>query len=45
MNSNDNDCNNNITNDNSRLLIGNKVGNHSQRWPKGSLFNSYYTKV
>ena len=22
-----------------------KVGNHSEGWPKGSLFNSYYTEV
>ena len=22
-----------------------KVGDHSRGWPKGSLFNSYYTEV
>ena len=28
-----------------RIVSKSKVGNHSQGWPEGSLFNSYYTKV
>ena len=27
------------------IIVISKVGDLSQGWPKGSLFNSYYTKV
>ena len=27
-----------------KYSIISKVGHHSQGWPKGSLFNNYYTK-
>ena len=27
------------------VCVKSKVGDHSQGWPEGSIFNSYYTKV